>query len=90
MKIKNNNTLPKLILRWSKHICDHIKRESKPRRGRPPVYEDHIIIAALLLKVLKGMSLRELENELKELFPKAPDFTTPKVLHLLTRDCSSL
>ena len=76
MKIKNNKALQKLILRWSKHICDRLKKESKPKRGKPPVYENHIIVAALLLKVLGNKSFRELEDDLKELFPKVPDFTT--------------
>ena len=76
MKIKNNKALPKLILIWSKRICNSFKKNQKPRRGRPPLYQDQIIIAALLLKILKGSSLRELEDDLKELFPKVPDFTT--------------
>jgi len=76
MKIKNNKVLVELILKWSKHVCNNPKKENKRRRGRPPVYQDHLIVAALLLKVLKGLSLRDLEEELKDLFPKAPDFTT--------------
>ncbi len=76
MKIKNNKALPKLILIWSKRICNSFKKDKKPKRGRPPLYQDQIIIAALLLKILKGSSLRKLEEDLKELFPKVPDFTT--------------
>ena len=76
MRIKNNKALSNLILKWSKNICNHLTKESKRKRGRPPVYEDYIVVSALLLKVLKKLSLRELERLLKEIFPKVPNFTT--------------
>ena len=76
MRIKNNKALPNLILKWSKNICNQLNKNSKTKRGRPPVYEDYLVVSALLLKVLKKLSLRELEEHLKEIFPKVPDFTT--------------
>lgn len=75
MRVRNDKKLIKLILAKSGQICKTSESRTK-RRGRPKVYEDYIILSALLLKVLKKLSLRELEEELKDLFPQAPDFTT--------------
>ncbi len=46
------------------------------KKRRPPTYPNHIIIFALLLKVLENLSLRDLEQKLKDLFPNTPDYTT--------------
>jgi len=40
------------------------------------VYEDYIIIAALLIKTLERPSLRDLEERLKDIFPEVSDFIT--------------
>ena len=76
MRIKNNKRLIKLILKKSREICKSLKKRKKRKRGRPPLYEDHIIVSALLIKTLKGLSLRDLQEELHSLFPKVPNFTT--------------
>lgn len=76
MRKKKNKQLIKLILTKSKEICKSISKSQNTKRGRPKVYEDYIIISALLIKTLENLSLRDLEERLKELFPKVPDFTT--------------
>ncbi len=55
MRIKNNKRLIKLILKKSREICKSLKKRKKQKRGRPPLYEDHIIVSALLIKTLKGL-----------------------------------
>ena len=75
MKTKNNKELIRLILVKSRQLCKTIKSRP-PKRGRPPTYPDHIILFALLLKALENLSLRDLEQRLKDIFPNAPDHTT--------------
>ncbi len=75
MRTKNNKKLIKLILAKSKQLCHSIKNKQS-KKGRPPTYPNHIIIFALLLKILENLSLRDLEQRLKDLFPNAPDHTT--------------
>ncbi|AAC07367.1 IS5-like element ISAae1 family transposase [Aquifex aeolicus] len=76
MRTRNNKQLIKLILTKSREICNTIRPSQYNKRGRPRVYEDHLIVAALLIKILENLSLRDLEERLKDLFPKVPDFTT--------------
>jgi len=66
----------KLILTKSREICNTLRPSQHSKRGRPRAYEDHLIVAALLIKILENLSLRDLEERLKDLFPKVPDFTT--------------
>jgi len=75
MRTKNNKELVRLILVKSRQLCKTIKSRP-PKRGRPPTYPDHVILFALLLKVLENLPLRDLEQRLKDLFPNAPDHTT--------------
>ncbi|ADO45603.1 hypothetical protein Hydth_1215 [Hydrogenobacter thermophilus TK-6] len=50
MRKKKNKQLIKLILAKSKEICKSISKSQNTKRGRPKVYEDYIIISALLIK----------------------------------------
>ncbi len=75
LRARNNELLIKLIIAKSKEICKSLK-PSQATKGRPKVYEDYIIIAALLIKTLERLSLRNLEERLKDIFPQVPDFTT--------------
>ncbi len=75
MKVKHKKFLIKLIISKSKKICKTLKSTPKTR-GRPKLYPDYIIVAALLIKTLEKLSLRDLEEKLKDLLPKVPDFTT--------------
>ncbi|RMH79403.1 MAG: hypothetical protein D6674_07835 [Acidobacteria bacterium] len=72
MKAKHKKHLIKLIIAKSKQICKSLKPTSRTR-GRPKVYKDHIIIAALLIKTLERPSLINLEERPKDIFPKVPD-----------------
>jgi len=72
MRIRHNKELIKLILAKAEELCKTIKtKPQKTKRGRPRKYEDHIVIFALLLKVLENLSLRDLE-EGKALRPRHP------------------
>jgi len=63
MRIRNNKKLIQLILAKAEELCKTIKtKPPKTKRGRPRKYPDHIIIFALLLKVLEKLSLRDLEE----------------------------
>jgi len=75
MKTRNNKKLMKFILVKVKQLCQTLETAS-PKRGRPKLYHDYIIVFALLLKILENLSLRDLEFLLKKLIPKAPDHTT--------------
>ena len=75
MEVKANKRLVKLILVKCKQICNSENRRTKAK-GRPYKYPDHIILFALMLKILRGLSLRDLEEALKDYFPKCPDHTT--------------
>jgi len=76
MRTRNNKQLIELILTKSREICNTLRPSQHSKRGRPRAYEDHLIVAALLIKILENLSLRDLEERLKDLFPKVPDFTT--------------
>jgi len=75
MRTRNNKRLIKFILTKAKQLCQALETAS-PKRGRPKLYHDYIIVFALLLKILENLSLRDLESLLKELLPKAPDHAT--------------
>jgi len=63
MRIRNKKELIKLILAKVEELCKTIKtKPPKTKRERPPKYPDHIILFALLLKVLENLSLRDLEE----------------------------
>ncbi|GAB6072406.1 IS5-like element ISAae1 family transposase [Venenivibrio stagnispumantis] len=70
----------KILKIASKYLNElhNIITEKEKKRGRPKKYDDKIIIFALILKVLKDLSFRELEEELRELkyFNEIPDFST--------------
>jgi len=77
MKLKRNKELERLIIAAAKQISKIVEEETEKKgRGRPQQYPTYIFIAALLLKQLENLSLRELEERLKELFPNSPDHTT--------------
>ena len=77
MKLKRNKKLVRLIIEAAKQISRITEKETgRKERGRPRQYPNYIFIAALLLKQLENLSLRELEERLKELFPNSPDHTT--------------
>jgi len=62
MRIKNNKALAKLVLEKSRQICKTLKNKER-KRGRPPVYEDNLIVAALLIKVLVSSSRKSLTSQ---------------------------
>jgi len=70
----------KILKIASKYLNElhNIITEKEKKRGRPKKYDDKIIIFALILRVLKELSFRELEEELRELkyFNQIPDFST--------------
>ncbi len=75
MRTKNNKQLIKLILNKSKELCNSISPKPS-KRGRPPKYQNHLILFAMLIKVLENLSLRDLQQRLKDFFPNPPDHTT--------------
>ena len=77
MKLKRNKELVRLIIEAAKQISRITEKETRRKEiGRPQQYPDYIFIVALLLKQLENLSLRELKERLKELFPNSPDHTT--------------
>jgi len=62
-----------------KELLDVVyERIKKKKKGKPKKYKESLIYFAFALKVVRNLSYRDLEHQLKEinLFDKVPDFSS--------------
>ena len=59
-------------------VYERIKKKKKEKKGKPKKYKESLIYFAFALKVVRNLSYRDLEHQLKEinLFDKVPDFSS--------------
>jgi len=70
--------IKKLYERLFKKLDVVYEKIKKRKRGRPKKYKESLIYFAFALKVVRNLSYRDLEHQLKEinLFDKVPDFSS--------------